>query len=301
VNATMSGILERLVLPHLAFWFNATLVTAVLALLLIAVSTIRRLGPARTQFNAIIKIIGGLGSISGILLAVTDHLFSLRPTPADEGKHTIDTFYRSIQNKDFDSAYRLIHRAKIDDIHRRSSSWGRDEFAHTYDTAQSFQNINISDAIGGAGESSRRYLVTFDVCDEVPRNRLFDARQREIGELVASGIINADALVTSVLADLRSYYDIPGDVRPDLEDVLLHRQTDSIFDPMLVFEVHRLLSERHLSKYPEAITPASRVRVWRHVLQGIRVDLDGTNWEIRDGLYPPLAVAVYVGSGPEGK
>jgi hypothetical protein len=78
-----------------------------------------------------------------------------------------------------------------------------------------------------------------------------------VSDLVSSGILKLDALVDTVLRNLRNYYDVPDDARPIVQNLMLTRQVESLLDPLLILEMRRSLTNALNSPIPNATASAS--------------------------------------------
>jgi hypothetical protein len=274
----------------------ALLVTSGVTVICLVLALAFRKRPEAARVGQLVKISGIITSVGALLLSIVNVTKPIGiAAPPDEAKEVITRFYDAIQDLNFDTAFRLIHPARLDEIHERRPSFGRDTLKELYSSTREYRNKLITLA-SAKDPSARVYHVSFDVSDEVPRNRLFESRQALVRDFVEWNIINENALVAAVLKNLKEFYQVPDGAEPAIRQFILSRQFESVLDPLFLLELRRNLNEQvHMDFRPQGENPSSMV-IWRHFLADIEVLKDENNWKIRQGLGEPMAVANYLPS-----
>jgi hypothetical protein len=215
------------------------------------------------------------------------------PVP-DQAKENIEKFYSAIEDGNFDTAFRLIHPARLDEIRAVKPNFSRDQFKELYASTREYKNRFVSRLHSLFETDSRVYSVSFDVSDEVPRNRLYESRQALVKDVAQTGILNIEPLLSSVINNLKESYDLPPNIEPVVRDDVLSRQFESVFDPLFLSEIRRNLSEEYQVRMTLRRTRPSTMLVWRHFLQNIEMLKDDQSWKVRQGIAQPRAVANYL-------
>jgi hypothetical protein len=276
----------------------ALLITSGVTVIFLVLALALRRRPQAARIGQLVKISGIITSVGALLLSIVNVTkpIGIAPPP-DEAKETIVRFYDAIQDRNFDTAYRLIHPARLDEIRERRPSFGRDALKELYSSTREYRNKLITPVEGLTKDPSARvYHVSFDVSDEVPRNRLFESRQAMVRDFVEWNIIDEKALIASVVKNLREFYKVPDGAEPAIRDYVLSRQFESVLDPLFLLELRRNLSDQvHIDLGPHGSNPSAIV-IWRHFLADVEVLKDDNNWKIRQGLGQPKAVANYLPS-----
>jgi hypothetical protein len=270
------------------------LITSAATLILLLASLARR-GPRSPTVGSLAKLIAAVTSLGTLMVSVLNVSTPLGATPEpDKAKQTIEQFYDAISDRNFDSAFRLIHRARLEEIRKVIPTFDRDKFAQTYDTTREYRNRFIALTAPSDDAAGRVYIVSFDVSDEVPRNRLYESRQTLVKDLAAQRILNFDVLMGFVFSNLRQYYEVPGSTEAIIKDYVANRQFESLLDPLFLSEIRRNLSvDYHVDLAPRVVRP-STVMVWRHFLQNLHLLKEDGTWKIRQGLAQPKAAAIYL-------
>jgi hypothetical protein len=280
---------------HLILYILLGTSAATLALLMLSLLT--RPGRWSTRIDAFTKLIAAVTSVGALVVSVLNASTPIGPSPTpDEAKRAVEEFYDALQDRNFDIAYRLIHRARIDEIRETIPNFDRNMFAATYATTREYRNILIEPLKAPHDTTGRMYATSFDVSDEVPRNRLYESRQALVKDLGTQGLVNPNYLVSSVIRNLREFYDVPTTAEPAIRDYVLNRQFESILDPIFLSEIIRNLSVDHHLLMRAHVPAPSSVIVWRHFLEDIRMQTEEGNWKIRGGLAVPRAIANYEGA-----
>ena len=211
-----------------------------------------------------------------------------------EGKRTIEHFYDAVQDRDFDTASRLIHPARLDEVRKTIPTFGRDQSAETYATTREYKNRAITRLTADGDAPARLYEASFDVSDEVPRNRLYESRQGLVKDWGARGLINSESLMTFIMDNLMEFYDVPASAESVVREYIRNRQFGSILDPLFLSEIRRnLIVDAHLELAVRPVQPTT-ILVWRQFLQNLQLVQDGGEWKIRQGLARPRAVTNYL-------
>lgn len=285
----MSLLISRL--PLILYVLLATSAATVLLLLLFVL--------LRSWRRA--KDVGSLAKAAGVITSIGTLLVSLvnlsKPLGVveqpDEAKQTIERFYTAIEKGNLDSAYELIHRARIEKIRETNPTWGKEDFRKTYATTGIYRHKEINRATGYGDDSARIYNVSFDVSDELPLNRLYELRQALVKDVVSKVLINEDSLIALILENLNEFYDVPQSADQTIRQYVRNRKFESLIDPEFLSEIQRNFAQQyHIDLKPRTNRPSTKT-IWRHFRQKLQMAQEDGSWKIRDGLAKPEAVANY--------
>jgi hypothetical protein len=204
--------------------------------------------------------------------------------PRDEKAYAIERFYNLIEARRFEEAWTLIHRARKAEV-PLIRNW--EDFAKTYSTTMSHQNVEVRSDQNGETEAT--YLVRFDVEDRFLTNMFYQYRERSVREIFDNGVMNKDQTLRIIFDNLRTYFFLPEEEQPGVEEFLLQQRLDFLYSPLFISEVGRLLN----LEPRETFENAPRVVAWRHFILRIKVAREDSDWKIRSGLYPPVAAIAY--------
>jgi hypothetical protein len=208
--------------------------------------------------------------------------YRARPTASEQ---RLRQYYALLDEKRFEDAWDLIHSARKYEIRDRIKT--ANDFAKTYETTRSHQNVKIdSDRVGS---DDATYWVSYDVQDRLPRTELYELTERTVRELFNKGIMNEDNTLDLILDNLRMYFDLSQSEEAKIKEFVRTRQADFLFDPSFVSEVGRYLKLSPRGDYQNA----SRLDAWRHFIVQIQLLKQDGEWKIRGGLDRPTAVVVY--------
>jgi hypothetical protein len=282
------------VIPYLQQILYVLLVTSAATLLLFLLSVLLRSGPRVSSMISIAKPIAAITSLGTFIIALLNLSVPIGVIPPpDKAEQTIHEFYRAIQDRNFDTAYVLVHPARLDEIRKTRPHFDRGQFSETYATTRNYRNRSVCLLSSGEDKTGRLYAVTFDVSDEVPRNRLYELQQDLVKDISARGFLNLESLLSFIMENLREYYEVPRSAEPVIRDFIVNRQFSTLIDPVLLSEIRRSLSHDYQIEIKERQIKPSTSVVWRHFSQRLVLSRETENWKIRQGLADPRAVANY--------
>jgi hypothetical protein len=280
---------------HVAFYVLLAL-SGITIISLIFFVTIRSIKKRDYIVPKVIAAWAGIAtSVGSFSLAILNFNFPIGILPeSDPAYNAIKTFYNSIQARNCDAAWNLIHGARKK-ILAEEYNFGRDQFCEAYKTTQTYDGLEITrEDKNSSGMSSRDYRVTYDVFDNLPRNNLYDLHLKDFSDVVRLGPWDEKHLLDEIIENLRLYFVVPEEDVPSIKDIIARTPFWYIADPEMISELQRLLNLKYHIVLKTVSTPPPFRRVPRHYVHRITMMLDEGQWKIRDGLAQPVLVAPIV-------
>ena len=275
------------------------LILSLCTLVFLSVSFLRRIKDERKAATAkvIAGWLGGVTAVGTFCIAALSVKVPIGILPkGDPARGAIETYYGLIQGRDCEHAWGMIHPARQDTLAKEYRGFGVKEFCAAYRTTKTYENLQIMRDEGATGVGdSRIYRVSYDVKDEFPDNRyFFEVRSKTLGDALRTESVNEKEVAEGVIANMRKYYDVPDDAKPQLRQIVDNMPVGLIFAPELINEVTRLMKLNYGIEFKEKDARPSRQEVRRHYVHNIVMSSDHGTWKIRDGLSIPELVAPYV-------
>jgi hypothetical protein len=207
-----------LLIPYLKVILYILLFTSAGTLTLFVASFLVKSKARSTQLASVVKLIGAVTSLGALMVSALNVStpIGIAPVP-DPAKENIEKFYSAIEDGNFDTAFRLIHPARLDEIRAVNPNFNRDQFKELYWSTREYKNRFVSRIHSLFETNSRVYSVSFDVSDEIPRNRLYESRQALVKDFAQMGILNIEPLLSFVMNNLKESYDLPPNSERSLE------------------------------------------------------------------------------------
>lgn len=221
------------------------------------------------------------------------HPLDFRPsqtTNEDEGNAVIRQFYKLIDKRDFKAAWDLIHKKRKDEIRisTQNPQFDWKEFGDAYTTTREHSHPQI-ERIQTRFAIDRAYRVSFAVRDELPINHLYRSRANLVKDWFEGRSLDRDKIVGLVISDVRSQFEVPGELEQRVIEFVETRRFESLFKPDIIFDIGRQL--KLAERKPSLVSPDN---VWRYFLQVVHLQEEQPgSWKITGGLYPRLVEATY--------
>jgi hypothetical protein len=152
---------------------------------------------------------------------------------AEPAKHALQQYFRFLQQKNFKPAYNIVSDARKAE-RKRALPAGVDDYSayvSAFDGTEGYKNFTY-ELLREESENERRYRITFDVQDRVPRNTLFESGGRAISSF--SGSMDRAAIFTIVLDNIKEYYLVPDSVIPAIQEYVATRTVEDLMDPTFI-------------------------------------------------------------------
>src|ERR1700752_2913339 len=110
--------------------FFLLLLFSLVTVLLVLPSFFRKRIKAATtaRIDTFSKLVGGLTAVLSFLISIAGITIPLGPIGKDEGRSMIEQYFQSIEGQQYDSAYRMLARARIEEVRRTIPQWGPEYF-----------------------------------------------------------------------------------------------------------------------------------------------------------------------------
>jgi hypothetical protein len=288
--------------PTYAFWSFTALLT------MIFVGFLRATGVFRTTWGAL----GGSVAVYVGLLLLTqktfdhyyasgeeisklrDQIISLQGQlkQAEPAKYTLQQCFGLLQQKNFKAAYDIISDARKEE-RKRAFPPGADDYSayvSAFNDTEGYKNFTY-ELIREETENERRYRVTHDVQDRVPRNALFESGAKAISSF--SGSMDRDAIFVMVVENIKEYYVVPDSVIPAIQEYVRTRTVEDLMDPTFIGKMTFDLRNAKNIELQQPPNSASYKYIWRYFrYENVVMIKQGSEWKIRSGLINPV-IALY--------
>lgn len=246
-----------------------SLSTLVLGVIFLVFQTFKKRGAG--AIKTITVITGILTAASALWIKAT----GAQIKPPDEVRDAIASFYRYVENKNFDQAFDLIHSARKEEM--KQNNRGYEDFKNASASMRDIRNLQILPDKAEAG-AYRMYLVSYDVKDTFPANTLREESWLASSVLMDVGLINQEKIMSMVLADLRRDYDFREELRPRVREYVRRTPVHYLFEPSFIEDVANWL---HLT-----FRQTRGKDSWSHHIEYLKMQ-EENGWKIRSGLFPP--------------
>jgi|SRR5262249_19526172 len=288
--------------PTYGFWTFTALLT------MIFVGFLRATGIIRTTWGAL----GGSVAVYVGLLLLTQKTFdryydsgeektklrgqiiSLQAQlkQAEPAKYALQQYFGFLQQKNFKAAYNIVSDARKAE-RKRELPPGVDHYSayvSTFDDTEAYKNFTY-ELIREESENERRYRITFDVQDRVPRNALFESGGKAISSF--NGSMDRNAIFKMVLDNIKEYYVVPDSVIPAIQEYVATRSAEDLMDPTFITKMmFGLRTGKNIELQQSPSSPAYK-HIWRYfILDNVVMINQGGEWKIRSGLNNPV-IALY--------
>jgi len=208
----------------------------------------------------------------------------------DPAKAALEQYFGDLQQKRFPDAYVIVSDARKQE--RKSGlPPGTDDFLQyvsTFEGTRRYKDFTYE--FDRADGEDRRYRVAYDVLNELPRSRIFEARTQTLSSL--PGDLNWERLAKIVIDNLNEYYIVPDQAISAIQRYLGSRTVDDLLDPVfLAAMVAYLRNTEKLDIKTNSSRPENK-EVWRHFKHDILMIKERGTWKIRSGLNNPV-IALY--------
>ncbi len=160
-------------------------------------------------------------SVGSLSLSILNFNFPIGILPeTDPARDAIRSFYDSIQARDCDNAWQLIHTARKK-ILEAEFRFGRDQFCDAYRSTQIYEGLEITrEASKTDLVSSRTYRVTYDVFDSLPRNNIYELYLKDFSDVIHSNLWNERDFFDEIIANMHLYFIVPDEDVPEIKEII---------------------------------------------------------------------------------
>jgi hypothetical protein len=176
-------------------------------------------------------------------------------------------YFRLLQNRQFPAAYALVSEARKKE--RKEQFAPQDDFENfkiSFEHTFGFDNVVVA-SIG-----DKKYAVSYDVIDNVPRNELYEKwRQQLFSSSAGDEYLNKDVVRKLILANLKEYYIFSDDDKTidAIKSQIISRKIDDLFDPVFLDRLARDVRDRSKVDMKLKDPHPENVQVKRHFLHHI--------------------------------
>jgi len=205
---------------------------------------------------------------------------------ADPAKSALNSYFAALQKRQYADAYAVVSKARLEEREREFGPKHFEQYQSTFTNTLGYDNIAI--ALVSTSSVGRKYAVSYDVTDSVPRNELYEDLKQLLSSLTASKLLNLDAINDAIIANVGRYHMLEDKTADAIKSYVKNRKIGEIFDPLFIVLLERSLHERwkiDLGGNPQYPEKADIKRRYAHEITMIQ---EGSAWKIRSGLGNPV-------------
>jgi hypothetical protein len=272
--------------------FIALLAISAIAVALFLISLFKgRIGRQAVgdRIELLTKVAAAITAVIGLLVAIAGVATPLRIFPKDDAMVALSDYYGYLQSNHPERAFAILSNARIEERRKDTPGWGYANFAALFEGTRGYDNRTIKFSHEDGGD--RYYKVTFDVWDDVARNKLFNDRKNSLSSF--AGILNLDNVNNTIIDNLKDHYIVPGDPASvsKIRDYISNRSFRDLMDPLFISIMVSDLKRFGVSLERKPIRP-NIDRVKRHfIYEDIEMIKEDGSWKIRR--FPDVIIANY--------
>jgi hypothetical protein len=201
---------------------------------------------------------------------------------ADPAKTALQQYFTYLKNRDYVNAYKIVSSARIS---QRKAKFGQndfEEFQSSFNHTYAYDDFSFGLKPSNGGD--RKYTVSYDVTDDVPRNDLFDNRTQLLSSTFFAKIFNRDEIIKLIFINLQRYYVVSGDATIQMIKTYVDsRMVQELMDPLFIASLVSDLKDLYNVSLPNRPGPQSK-KVRRHFLHEVTMVQENDGWKILTGL-----------------